>query len=154
MCNIQVLLWNFNNKGGVPGKQETKTKLSMNHGQCCQTSWPEHESRAVSVCAQNVSGMVSEPSPGLKEPVIGVHEVSCPAPPHSHSSAKTRRLHLQPFHSLPFSPAAQDIGSRGGAELSSGALAGRSNRGQRLEIDGRREKREEKSLAGNCWVHP
>ena len=68
------------------------------------------------VCAQNVSGMVSEPSPGLKEPVIGVHGVSCPVPPHSHSSAKTRRLHLQPFHSLRFSPG-QDIGSRGGTGL-------------------------------------
>ena len=55
-------------------------------------------------------------SPGLKEPVIGVHEVSCPAPPHSHYSARTRRLHLQPFHSLRFSPG-QDIGSRGGSGL-------------------------------------
>ena len=68
-------------------------------GQCCQTSWSEHEScRIVSVCAQNVSGMVSELSPGLKEPVIYVYRVSCP-PPHSHYSAKTRRLHLQP-HSI------------------------------------------------------
>ena len=74
------------------------------------------------VCAQNVSGMVSEPSPGLKEPVIGVHGVSCPVPPHSHSSAKTRRLHLQPFHSLQFSPAGQDtLGA--GAGLSWGAQA-------------------------------
>ena len=33
--------------------------------------------RSVSICAQNVSGMVSQyrRSPGLKEPVIGVREV-------------------------------------------------------------------------------
>ena len=99
--NIQVLLWNFNKKREVPGKQETKTKLSMNHHRPMLSdelvrAW--EQCSIVSVCAQNVSGMVSELSPGLKEPVIGVYGVSCP-PPHSHYSAKTRRLHLQP-HSI------------------------------------------------------
>ena len=48
---------------------------------CCQTSclWLDN-GQCVSVCAQNVSGMVSQSSPGLKEPVIGVREVSLHPP--------------------------------------------------------------------------
>ena len=64
---------------------------------CCQTSclWLDN-GQCVSVCAQNVSGMVSEHSR-----VEGTR-YRCPwgqSPP-AHS-AQTRRLHLQPVHSPP-----------------------------------------------------
>ena len=81
LCNIQVLLWNFNLLKSFRKTRNQAVMITTLMNQesqcCCQTSclWLDN-GQCVSVCAQNVSGMVSESSPGLKEPVIGVREVS------------------------------------------------------------------------------
>ena len=93
------------------------------------------------VCAQNVSGMVSR--------VEGTR-YRCPwghSPPAAHShSAKTRRLHLQPFSILSsFSPARTDLEQRGrirrGAQPVVKEESRRGGNDCRLsEIDGGREE--------------
>ena len=133
LCNIQVLLWNFNllksfRKTRNQAKMIT-TLMNQESRCCCQTSYLWLDSWTVRV--------------GLRPKCVwnGVAEQSrvegtryrCPwgqSPP-AHS-AKTRRLHLQPVHSLPFSPAQDRFGAARGA-----ACGESRERGQRLEIDGR-----------------
>ena len=101
LCNIQVLLWNFNLLKSFRKTRNQAVMITTLMNQespcCCQTSclWLDN-GQCVSVCAQNVSGMVSEQSR-----VEGTR-YRCPwgqSPP-AHS-AQTRRLHLQPVHSPP-----------------------------------------------------
>ena len=98
---------------------------------CCQTSylWLDN-GQCVSVCAQNVSGMVSQSSPGLKEPVIGVREVSRHPPTQPKPDVCTCSQSIL-SHSL---QPRTDLEQRGVQPV---VRAERGGNDWRLEIDGR-----------------